>query len=287
MEAGVDEVVGGGNGVGEAVHGEGGAVALDDFEFAPFVGDHGFFKPEVVTFVPEGGVADDGEVAEGSVVEFDVDDGVDVDFGVDVVHKGGDMEGVETGGPEKDVDHVAAGVVDLAAAGEADFLSPGAFGELVPLLAEVAVDGADLAVDSAFDGGFDPSEGSVAMALVGEGADFAGSVAGVDAGLDVGGGGGEGFFAEDVATGFEGADDLVAVEGVGAGDDDGVKVFGGEHFFVVEEGWKAIEVREAGLELGDLGGFAVAECDDAGVGAGEESLDVDAHDAAGADQSDS
>lgn len=139
VEAGFDEVVGGGDGLRELLDVHHGAVAVMDAEVAAFVGEEGVFEPEVVAFVPEGGVADDVEGAEGSVLEFEGDDGVDVDFGVAVVHVGEGFDGFLTGDPEEDVDHVAAAVVDLSAAGEGEALAPGAFGDLIPLLAEVAV----------------------------------------------------------------------------------------------------------------------------------------------------
>lgn len=99
------------------------------------------------------------------------------------------------------------------------------------------------------------------MALVGEGADFARFVAGVDAGFDVGSGGGQGFLTKDVVAGLEGFDHLFTVEGVGAGDDNGVGSTGED----VVEGFEdrgVHEVRKSSLKPSDLLGFWVVKTND-------------------------
>lgn len=68
--------------------------------------------------MPEGGVSDDGEGAKGSVFELDIDDGVDIDLCIQVVHVGGDLGSFETSHPEEYVDHVAPGVIDLSSSGQ-------------------------------------------------------------------------------------------------------------------------------------------------------------------------
>lgn len=137
------------------------------------------------------------------------------------------------------------------------------------------------------DGLADVAERAFAVSLIGEGTDFSGLVTGVDAGLDVGGVGGEGLFAKDMETLGEGADDLFFVEGVGAGDDDGIEFFFFEHFGIVGVGGEFAEFGEASLEAGDLGAVGIGEGGDADIVAGEKTVGVDAHDAATANESDS